>query len=161
MVINGETVSDNAEMADKLNRFFVNSIVYINQSIGSSDMIDGNVQPRRSSFEFKNVSMGDIRDGLHELKNKRNKDFISPRMIIDALPIIGTTVCEIINESLSEACPEVWKITMVVPVPKVPRPKTSEEYRPINMEKLLKTVIKNQLVSYIEENHILSTYQSG
>lgn len=52
-------------------------------------------------------------------------------------------MCEIMNESMIEGCPDEWKLTIVVPIPKVPRPKKAEELRPINMlptvEKLLET----------------------
>lgn len=46
-------------------------------------------------------------------------------------------------------------------LPKVVRPKKAEDYRPVNMlptiEKLLETVIKCQLIDYIEE-FILTEY---
>lgn len=84
---------------------------------------------------------------------------------MDAWPIIGTTVCQIVNESLNETIPDDWKLTTVVPVPKVNRPKKAEDYRPVNMlptlEKLLETVVKNQLIKYIEDNNLLSRWQSG
>ena len=53
----------------------------------------------------------------------------------------------------------------IAPVPKVNQPKNAEDYRPVNMlptiEKLVETVVKNQLMSYIEKNNILTKFQSA
>lgn len=66
---------------------------------------------------------------------------------------------------MKETIPDDWKVTTVVPVPKVIRPKKAEDYRPVNMlptfEKLIETVVKNQLITYIQEKNLLSKFQSG
>lgn len=57
------------------------------------------------------------------MKNKRDVHCVSPSILLDAWPIIAETVCHIVNQSVNESIPEDWKITTVVPVPKVNRPK--------------------------------------
>lgn len=61
--------------------------------------------------------------------------------------------------------PDDFKTAIIAPVPKVNRPKKPEDYRPINMlpklEKLIETVVKNQIIAYIDENNLLSAVQSG
>ena len=54
---------------------------------------------------------------------------------------------------------------MITPVEKVPNTKRNEEFRHINtlrtVEKIIETVVKQQLMNYMEENNIFSEYQSG
>ena len=54
---------------------------------------------------------------------------------------------------------------MVTPIEKIKNTNKCEEYRPINslktFEKVLETVVKQQLENYMEENNLLSKYQSG
>lgn len=70
---------------------------------------------------------------LTGMKNKSDTKLVSPKILLDAWPIIGEIVCEIANQSLDESIPDDWKITTVVPVPKTVRPKRVEEFRPVNM----------------------------
>lgn len=99
------------------------------------------------------------------MSNKRDVDFISPKILIDAWPIIARTVCDIVNHSMDETMPENLKQTMLIPVPKVPKPKKADEYRPINMlptiEKLIETVVKEQLMEFIVKNDVLTKFQSA
>lgn len=84
---------------------------------------------------------------------------------MDAWPVIEETTCHIVNQSLNESIPEDWKTTTIVPVPKVNRPKNADDYRPVNMlptlEKLIETVVKNQLMTYIVRNDLLTKFQSA
>ena len=54
---------------------------------------------------------------------------------------------------------------MVTPTEKIKNTNKCEEYRPINslktFEKVLETVVKYRLENYMEENNLLSKYQSG
>lgn len=53
----------------------------------------------------------------------------------------------------------------MVPIPKIAGTRNAEEFRPINTlpvdEKILETVVKRQLVSFVEENKLLHEAQSG
>ncbi|XP_037049620.1 uncharacterized protein LOC119083914 [Bradysia coprophila] len=161
----GTTVTDKVELANGLNKFYVNSVLEINRSIGPSELLDEPMIQRQSTFDFMHVDADYLKQCLMEMKNKSDTKMVSPKMLLDAWPIIGETVKDIANQSLDESMPDDWKITTVVPVPKTVRPKRAEEFRPVNMlptlEKLVETVVKNQLVEYIIENDLLSWYQSG
>lgn len=56
-------------------------------------------------------------------------------------------------------------ITIVTPIPKVPNAKKAEEFRPINnlpvIEKIIESVVKNQLVDYLDEFDIICKEPSG
>lgn len=161
----GTAVSDTVELANGMNEFYVRSVVEINRSIGNSELTDEVSTPRLTTFDFRHVEADYLKRCLSEMKNKSDTKLVSPKILLDAWPIIGEMVTEIANQSLDESVPDEWKITTVVPVPKNVRPKRAEEFRPVNMlptlEKLIETVVKDQLMEYIEENDILSWYQSG
>lgn len=61
--------------------------------------------------------------------------------------------------------PKQFKISTIVPVPKVPNTNKLDQLRPINMlpfcEKVLEIVVYNQLIKFITSNNILYNYQSG
>ena len=62
--------------------------------------------------------------------------------------------------------PENWKTSMIIPIEKVSRTNKCEEFRPKNSLKLCEKILakivkKKQLEQYLENNNILSKYQSG
>lgn len=82
-----------------------------------------------------------------------------------ALQIIKEFV-ELINNSLSKGqCPEGWKTSTIIPIPKIMKPKKASEYRPIHIlqiyEKVLEVVVKQQIEDYLEEHKIITEHQSG
>lgn len=168
MEFDGQLVEDSAEIASKYNNFVVNSIKDINSSI-NSDNLNNNVDVTtnyNARLSFTCATHAQIIGMLKEMKKKRDLHGVAPRVLLDAWPIIGDIVIDIINESLKKGIfPNVWKISTVVPIPKVDKSVKCTDFRPINMlltvEKLLETVVKEQLVNYIESNMILIETQSG
>lgn len=72
----------------------------------------------------------------------------------------------VINDFLSTGCfPDDWKTSMILPIPKIGKPKKASEYRPINVfpiyEKVLEIAVKDQIEVYLQNNDIISEYQSG
>lgn len=147
--INGEIESNPVLVCEKMKKFFVESVGEINRSIVSVNQQQRSNVSRNSSeseFKFKSVTRRSIENYLNELKNKKDVDHINPKMMTDAMPIIGSLLEQIVNESLNEGdVPGVLKTATVGPVPKIPRPKQAEDYRPVNtLEKLLEVVVKDQ-----------------
>lgn len=105
--IEGVSVRDKPEIPNKMNEFYVSSVVKINQSIERSRVINENLPSVTCTFDFKNVCMYELQRCLKEMKNKNDTDFVSPLILMDAWPIIGTTVCQGNNESLNESFPNV------------------------------------------------------
>lgn len=60
-------------------------------------------------------------------------------------------------------CPESWKTSTIIPIPKIEKAKKASEYRPINMlpiyEKVLELVVKKQIEMYLEINSIITEHQ--
>lgn len=163
--INGQNVTGTKEIAERMNVFFVESIKEINHNIPACV---SSTKPTDASttFEFKNVSWSTIEHHLSRMKNKSDVDFVKPKVILDSMEVIGPVLLQLVNESLNEGIvPEIFKLSTVCMVPKVTRANAAEEFRPINMlitlEKLLESIVKEQLIDYIETNELLSLYQSG
>ena len=75
-------------------------------------------------------------------------------------------VTKIFNCSLSHSLfPKAWKISTIVPLPKVPHPKIASELRPVALTplpgKLMEKLICNRFQCWIAENNILSDVQHG
>ena len=79
---------------------------------------------------------------------------------------ISEKIVTVINRSIQEGiCPDSWKTSTIVPIPKIRGSKKAEDYRPINMlpiyEKVLEMVVKNQLNTYLDQYKIIIDVQSG
>lgn len=61
--------------------------------------------------------------------------------------------------------PDEWKISTIIPIPKVKNSKDVKDMRPINTlpiyKQSLEEIIKSQLENYVEINKILCDEQSG
>lgn len=123
-----------------MNKYYVRSIVDINRSrsIKVSDTAEFILSTRTSTFDFTTENTHYLKTCLIEMKNKKDTELISHVILMDAWPIIETSVCQIVNESLEDSIPDGLK---VAPVPKVSRPKRPEDYRPINMLLTLEKLI--------------------
>jgi len=72
-----------------------------------------------------------------------------------AFSVIKEEFACIINISLKESrCPEDWKTSTIIPIPKIDKAKKASEYSPINVlsifEKVLELVVKDQLEIYLK-----------
>jgi hypothetical protein len=83
-------------------------------------------------FKFKYVNKNDI------MNIKCKNEGIKAQYLIDAMEVVGDKFCNIINMSLMKGIfAEYWKLSTVVPVPKVKNTKKCEEFRPVNMDSKL------------------------
>ncbi|KMQ86284.1 rna-directed dna polymerase from mobile element jockey-like protein [Lasius niger] len=83
-----------------------------------------------------------------------------------AFPVIREELLGLINISLSKGqCPDGWKTSTIVPIPKLTNLKKASEYRPINIlptyEKILELVVKDQLEAYFDSNDVITVHQFG
>lgn len=162
---NGENIKDNKEIAKKFNQFFVNSIIEINNSIPFTQLNQINFQPTET-FKFKPINIFNIKNILKLMNQKKDFNFISAKMILDAIDVIGPIMVRLINLSIGNgAVPETWKESVVTPVEKVKGTNMCENFRPVNAlpvhEKVLEKVVQIQLEEYFESNNLFLESQSG
>ncbi len=91
---------------------------------------------------------------------------IPPRFLIDALPVIIPYITCIINTSLAtDIFSKAWKHAMVVPLFKSGDSNSVNNYRPISLlpiiSNILKKIVANQLLHYLESNKLISNNQHG
>ena len=93
-------------------------------------------------------------------------DGIPTFMLRIASPVIALPVCSIINTSISTcSLPSVWKKALVKPLQKGGSRDALTNCRPISLlpvtSKVLEVVIRDQVISYLQDHNLLSPWQSG
>lgn len=168
-------------IADKFNSYYIQSINNIVKSIkddrSGSDIIEHwmninkkiiyIIQSQGIMENFEIVKIEKLEKVVMGLpKKKGTEEGITSDILKAAFSVIKEEFANIINSSLREGiCPESWKTSMIIPIPKIDKAKKASEYRPINMlpifEKVLELVVKEQLEMYLESNGIITEHQSG
>lgn len=167
ITIRDQILSDEINIANHLNEFFVNSINEINQSIVHEPFrltpLERNIQPLTT---FVEATSDQILRILTNIKSKSGINNVNKDVVKSSMKAIGNEITDLINESLNTGIfPEAFKTTVVTPIQKVKGTCKAEELRPINnpgvLDKVLQTIVKNQLEQHIKHNHLLSDLQSA
>jgi hypothetical protein len=121
----------------------------------------------RSVFSLKAVSVDGIVKIVRTLRsNAAGHDSITLDMIVRTFPYSLQCIVDIINRSITTSTfPDLWKLAVVLPLPKTPNPTSENDLRPISilpcLSKILERVVCAQLTAYLEGNNILPEAQSG
>lgn len=168
IVFDNESFTDEKQICERFNKYFVDSIVDINRNIPptneQSEQFNTN---NHTKLVFEHVNVDEVINVMKSLSVKVNKSQLCNSMVwFDSIEYCANFMAKIVNESLDTGeFPDDWKIATVTPIPKVQNTKNANEYRAINSmpvdEKMIEAVVKNQLVKYIESNKIISKHQSG
>ena len=163
---NGDIKTDEVEIAESFNRFFIDSIRELKNSIPSE--IDQFPVTTKVKYEckFDIVDVDKIERFLNNIKSKSDTEFLNKSVLLDALPIIGSVFADVVNSSMEYSiCPIKWKQSMVSPIPKVPGTVKCDEFRPINTlptyEKILEEAVRESIDYHISDNQIVIEEQSG
>lgn len=154
--------------AEDINKFFA--------EMGSKQEIDYDVmnmfkQSRINEtlpkFTFTPVSSDDVISVMKEIKSKAvGSDNISIDMINSVSFYAIEAITHLVNVSLQTGVfPENWKLSVVRPLPKVIKPVTVEQLRPISiltaMSKVLEKIVIRQIMTHVDSTDILPKLQSG
>lgn len=170
IIFDTKKVTHEIDIANKFNKYFVDSIDSIIQSIPPATSVSTPeiIRVPNSIFsKFEKISMSKMKQFIKMLKNVGGgENGISKQVLCDAAYAVGDRLLDVINTSLSSGrFPESWKLTSVTPVPKVHNTKCHSEFRPINTvpiyEKLLEICVKEQLLDYCDSHNIIVQEQSG
>lgn len=163
----GDTeIENDYDIANEFNQYFINSIIELNTSIPSHDYEEEPIHFPDLSFEFRCVSITEIKTCLYTLKNNTDEYFLNPSVLLDAIFVVGQQLVEIINESFEQGIfPEALKQSKIIPVQKKIGNCEIANHRPINLlpciERLIEKLAYNQFSTFINENHLLNDNQSG
>lgn len=167
---NDEAERDEKEIAEKFNKYFVESISDLVSNIRDTNILDITIEietPLNKFNRFELLQLRDLRNIVKNMANKRSSvDGINIDILKASFEVIGQHFLQLINKSLERGCfPKDWKTSTIIPIEKIANTRKCEEYRPINMvpnyEKLLETVVKKQLRKFVEENRLLAPRQAG
>ena len=173
--IDGGICTENKKIANGFNKFFVDSVKRLKNSLGA---IDNSLYERSNltnvqgtgtpSFKFETVTPDSIKIHLKKLNTKKSSglDNISPRLLIDSAEIVAGPLAKIINVSLRDGViPGEWKCARVIPLFKKGKRNSMDNYRPISVlpvaSKLLERVVHTQLYCFLCKHQLLSPYQCG
>lgn len=166
---NGQSalIRNNRELSEHFNEFFVNSISDMVSSIEDIEFIC-NIQECENHFSnFKTISLRELGLIIKNLENKGSTIHeLNSQVVKNSFDVIGHVWCHFVNTSLETGVfPEELKTSIVTPVEKITNTNKSSEFRPINslpfVEKLLESVVYQQLLEHIESNNLLFSNQSG
>lgn len=163
-------INDANENAVRLNKHFVSSVEKIITEIPAATVNDFNerIPPVNDTFEIEPIEMKDLIRIIKDLKEKSYDDHITGQVLSDAMenPSFATQLLSIVNDSIRQSCmPLELRLSTVTPIPKIPSPKGPDDVRPINnlpvIEKIIESIVHEQLAAFLELNDILSAAQSG
>jgi len=169
-------ILDNTEgcnIADKFNLYYIQSIDSIVKSINRGNLgspgkrIIFVIESEEIMENFEMIRIEHLQKIVMELPKKRGtEEGITSDILKAVFYVIKEEFVDIINNSLREGCcPEGWKTSTIIPIPKIEKAKKASEFRPINMlpifEKVLELVVKKQIETFFEDNCIITEHQSG
>ena len=171
----GETVTDNLQMANKLNNFFVSMADDIVKNINPPLQGDHTIHMPNieSSFIFNHITPLTLKDIVSEMENKVSSDLfeMSNSLIKKIINVVAEPLCHIFNRSLTTGyIPVQLKDAKVVPIYKLNQKsgtykKLPANYRPISLlpiiSKLLEKVVGKQLLDFLAANKIIHKHQYG
>jgi len=118
-------------------------------------------------FSFRHVDIDELLQAFKSItSNAVGLDGISIKFVKVIFPLISFHILHILNHAITSSFfPSFWKLAIVRPVAKVSSPKELADFRPISIlcvfAKTFERLLNNQILAHIEENGLLSDFQSG
>ena len=160
---NNDIISDNKEMAEMLNSYFVTVFT----------LEDESNLPNTPEFEGIKIENFEMSKKQIETKIKKLKTFsapgpdkISSKILKDYSSTLSNALCIIFNNSLqSSEIPTDWKTANVTPIHKKGTKGNVENYRPVSLTsipcKLMESLLKDKIMDHLLDQQILKSSQHG
>ena len=171
---NGEMLTEETEVAEAFNNFFINKVESLKKNIDKTLIEDPlarlkeRMKNNKTTLEFKPVSHKQLKMHLKKLKKKTSSglDGLSQKHLVMGAEILVAPLATIINKSITVGkFPQQWKEAAVLPVLKKGSSQLLNNYRPVSClpaaSKLLEIVVCSQLSDYLEANNLLPKNQHG
>ena len=125
---------------------------------------DVNIEP----FNRLPFTEEEVQKVCKEINNSKSSSIVNIKTFVLKDALLGNIerATTIFNSSLSlSVFPKAWKLSTIVPLPKVPHPKSASDLRPVALTplpgKLMEKLICRRLQEWLSENEILSAAQHG
>ena len=155
---------DDQSKATNLNSFFAS--VFTKEDLSSVPQL--NPLSTHPAMEDLRITEDMVKSKLNNLKitSSPGPDCIHPRVLKEAAEQLARPLSILFNKSISTGClPDDWKLGVVVPVFKKGDRREAGNYRPLSLTaipcKILESLIRDCLVSYLEDAELLSRHQHG
>ena len=170
---NDRQISDDKEMADVFNNYFVNIAAQLKEPAEKSDFkhisefVNSKV-PINTSFSIPSISNSFVNNFLKSLDSTKatGLDCIGPQFLKIAPEILCPSISHLINKSLVDGVfPQPWKEAKVSPIFKNGTKDDINNYRPISilptLSKNIEKWIQKHLMSFLNNHNLLHEKQSG
>ena len=160
----GKLTHDPKNKANILNNFF--SSVFTRENLDNMP----NLESRNQGKSLHNIVISTeiIKKNISKLKQAKSPgpDGIHNKLIIELKEQISEPLCKIFQESIdSGRVPIEWKCANVSPIYKSGDKHEPGNYRPVSLtsicSRLLESIIKGQIMEYMEKNDMFSEHQYG
>lgn len=154
---------------ENFNNFYSDSLKEISDGIEVKqwDIPDNQYYQETHLIEFRRISFSELKKIVFGFKNKSTSDeYLNIKLLKDLFCVVGYALLYLVNTSLvTGKVPNELKTSVMIPIPKVPKPKIPAEFRPINLlpvvDKIIEVIVCQQLRFYFESNQLLFVGQSG
>ena len=162
---NGEHVSNEVEIAEELNKYFASVF-----TVEDTDSLQEEISTQRNTAPLSNCNFSDnaVIKALDKINANKTSgpDCIAPRVLKEAKFQLCRPLSILFTKSFnSSKIPNDWKLANVTPIQKKGDKTTPNNYRPISLTsvvcKLMESIIRDQLVTFLEENNLVKNSQHG
>ena len=170
---NSQLISDDKEMANCFNKYFVNVAAQLKGPAEKSDFkhitehVNSKV-PSDTSFHIPEINSSFVRNFLKSLDVTKatGLDCIGPKILKIAPDVLCPSLSYIINKSLESGIfPQPWKEAKISPIFKCGSKDDVNNYRPISilptLSKIIEKWIHKHLMSFLKNHNLLHEKQSG
>ena len=161
----GQHTENNSEMANILNDYFASVFTVEDSSTqppSAAPQVEGNF------IDSFTITESEILRTVSKIKVNKTPgpDKISPRILKEVKNEICKPLSILFNKSLAYGkVPSEWKLANVTPIHKKGDKSKPSNYRPISLTsvvcKLMETIIRDRVVSYLERNKRIKDSQHG
>ena len=160
----GNTVSEETEMAEELNSYFAS--VFTTEEL-SNIPVPQTMRPR-TKLRGTWISTAKVKKKIKDLKphGAAGPDGIRPKLLQECVNEIAPVLAMIGRKSLNTGVvPEEWKTANVVPIFKKGSKTSPGNYRPVSLTsvccKVIESIIKDDLVLHLKTNNLVNPSQHG
>ena len=171
---NNQTITDEKEIAEKFNHYFIDKIEELKDRIDPNMVRDplgklrAKMEGKNLKFTLKTVTERTVRKVMDKMKKKKSKgaDGITQELLLLGKETLVIPLTRIINSSISSGkFPDAWKEAIVTPILKKGTATDKANYRPVSClnaaSKVLEKVVCNQITKFLEDNKLLPNNQHG